>query len=348
MEYKFNVGDIVKVKTNGRGFAPDRIGEIYIITERGKYAIEPGYKAMDQKGNIHTNSYYDDFVGEDSFDPHDADFLVGKWFIPKMNDIEGSLCKTSTKYKIESVSRSTIRFKPKPTFTSTMGISFMNFFSECNIVDEPVEEPTSKSIHHWRNLNLEEWLRETKEMNYTESQLESHIGSPSTCNYTGIYQKLEGDGSWGKAKILYEKWNTQSIEPWSIGTYVVFVVNYGGHPKGTISKIEKNYSSYCTVEAKYEDRLHEGCNLNHEEECKWFATESEALAYSKHHFPPKIQPGSVVGYTQKEGISVHGTLSECVGVSTTSMGIAGKYHVLDEQEPIIINRVSKRSKIKVM
>jgi len=71
----------------------------------------------------------------------------------------------------------------------------------------------------------------------------------------------------------------KSIEEWSVGSYVVFLKEYGGHPKGTISKIIINEPQCAQVEHSFYGR-NEGCRLYKDKECKWFATIEEAEAFA--------------------------------------------------------------------
>jgi len=69
------------------------------------------------------------------------------------------------------------------------------------------------------------------------------------------------------------------IEKWAVGTYVVFVIEYGGNPAGSISKIIKDYGGGVRVELLFNMGSH--CNLTKESECKWFAAEEEAITFAK-------------------------------------------------------------------
>lgn len=62
------------------------------------------------------------------------------------------------------------------------------------------------------NVSFEKWLKETKEKNLSLVELEEYIRRPSTCPYEEVYSKLQGLYSSGKAKILYDLWN--SPEKW--------------------------------------------------------------------------------------------------------------------------------------
>lgn len=69
MDYKFNVGDKVRIVAGGSGCHPDTIGYEVTITELGSYGIKPGYKIDNL--NIHTNTKtrgFNGFIGEKSFE----------------------------------------------------------------------------------------------------------------------------------------------------------------------------------------------------------------------------------------------------------------------------------------
>jgi hypothetical protein len=71
------------------------------------------------------------------------------------------------------------------------------------------------------------------------------------------------------------------VEKWSVGTYVVFLIDYGYNNKGTISKITDNSTSIVEVEAPLHSDVNERCNLIKDRECKWFPTLKEAEEFSK-------------------------------------------------------------------
>jgi hypothetical protein len=67
MNYKFNVGDIVKVIMSGSGCGPEEVGLEVTIIERGDYSYGPGYKVYPPIGNTKHN-HYDGLIGEESFE----------------------------------------------------------------------------------------------------------------------------------------------------------------------------------------------------------------------------------------------------------------------------------------
>jgi hypothetical protein len=73
----------------------------------------------------------------------------------------------------------------------------------------PLKESSTNSIR-FKNMNLEEWLSETKKLNFSLSELENHIGSNYTCRFN-IYIKLKGKNSLEKARILCNEWNKPEI-----------------------------------------------------------------------------------------------------------------------------------------
>ncbi len=69
MEYKFEIGDQVKIIESGDGCGRGVLGEIVTILEKGIYISIPGYKISDTT-KPNTNSMtgnYDGFCGETSF-----------------------------------------------------------------------------------------------------------------------------------------------------------------------------------------------------------------------------------------------------------------------------------------
>jgi len=72
MNYKFEIGDKVKVTQSGIGCAPEEVGREVIIIEKGIYSNEKGYKVTPPIGNcIQTNPVYKTYNGmisERSFD----------------------------------------------------------------------------------------------------------------------------------------------------------------------------------------------------------------------------------------------------------------------------------------
>lgn len=61
-------------------------------------------------------------------------------------------------------------------------------------------------------LNLEDWLRETKKLNLSEEQLEKQIRLGPTCNFDMVYLQLKGLDSDEKAEILWNEWNKPEID----------------------------------------------------------------------------------------------------------------------------------------
>lgn len=67
MNYKFNIGDTVKVVKSGQGVAGEHIGKTVTIIEQGTYRKEPGYKVDPPIGNSKTG-VYNYMIGESSFE----------------------------------------------------------------------------------------------------------------------------------------------------------------------------------------------------------------------------------------------------------------------------------------
>jgi hypothetical protein len=71
---------------------------------------------------------------------------------------------------------------------------------------EIINESSRNSIC-FGNMNLEEWLRETKKLNLSLPELEKQISLTPTCNFDMVYLKLKGIESTEKAEILWNEWN---------------------------------------------------------------------------------------------------------------------------------------------
>ncbi len=67
MNYKFKVGDVVKIVSSGEGFGHSKVGKTVTITALGKYCARNGYRVTPELGNKLKNDYKG-FNGEDSFE----------------------------------------------------------------------------------------------------------------------------------------------------------------------------------------------------------------------------------------------------------------------------------------
>lgn len=69
MEYKFKVGDIVEIITNGSGYSSDAVGCHVTILELGVYDSKIGYRTtIPERGRSNAESgKYNYMAGEDSF-----------------------------------------------------------------------------------------------------------------------------------------------------------------------------------------------------------------------------------------------------------------------------------------
>jgi MoxR-like ATPase len=69
--YKFNVGDKVRVVRGGIGCSPDEVGKEVVIVERGEYSNDPGYRVEPPIGNSDPKSsayrYYNGMISERAF-----------------------------------------------------------------------------------------------------------------------------------------------------------------------------------------------------------------------------------------------------------------------------------------
>ena len=66
MNYKYKIGDKVKVITGGNGCSPDEKGEIATIIKLGVYFHGPGYVVDPPIGNCVTGTH-DKMIGEHTF-----------------------------------------------------------------------------------------------------------------------------------------------------------------------------------------------------------------------------------------------------------------------------------------
>ena len=64
----------------------------------------------------------------------------------------------------------------------------------------------------FNQLNIEDWLRETKKLNLSLEELDKHISSSATCNHNKVYLKLKGNTLEQKAEILWNEWNKPEID----------------------------------------------------------------------------------------------------------------------------------------
>ena len=101
------------------------------------------------------------------------------------------------------------------------------------------------------------------------------------------------NGKW--AEIIEPK---KEVEPWTVGTYVVFLKKYGGHPKGTVDTIIKRCNSTVVeVSLPYKGNINNLCALSIDKECKWFPTLQEAEAFSRELLEEESM--EIAGYNVK-------------------------------------------------
>lgn len=104
MNYKFEIGDIVKVVFTGSGCGPKYLNDIVTIIDRGVYGTNPGYKVHPAIGNTLSGDYKG-FIGEETFE------LVSKPVRDsiKTNPIKiKNMAKTKTITKRSTAERRTI------------------------------------------------------------------------------------------------------------------------------------------------------------------------------------------------------------------------------------------------
>lgn len=147
----------------------------------------------------------------------------------------------------------------------------------------------------WNKRNIQEVLAETirrypvgtvvKSPIYPDNK---YIVKTTPIIYKNLTVISDGDGkvtlfdfdknTW--AEIVKE---TQPKE-WAVGTYFVFLRDYGGHPKGTIDKIIKDNGPITVKSSLFYNGSSDNCNLRKDNEAKWFATKSEAEVFVKTQF----------------------------------------------------------------
>jgi hypothetical protein len=75
---------------------------------------------------------------------------------------------------------------------------------------------------------LEEWLKATKAKNFSLDDIINYVRENSTCPRFDVWQKLRGNDSIEKAKILYKEWNDKKHPEWfyklkyKVGDKVIF------------------------------------------------------------------------------------------------------------------------------
>lgn len=78
-----------------------------------------------------------------------------------------------------------------------------NYYTE-----DSLELPTSNIIEE---KSVEKWLRETKALNLSLKELESHIDNDTGKTPYEIYELLKGESPLEKSKILHEEWNNSKL-----------------------------------------------------------------------------------------------------------------------------------------
>ena len=93
------------------------------------------------------------------------------------------------------------------------------------------------------------------------------------------------------------------VQKWAVGTYVVFLKNYGDNPKGTVDRIGKDFGE--TIQAATKYIFHDSsslCNMNKNTEVKWFATQQEAEEFAKTlREPEPVKPSVELKWTPQVG-----------------------------------------------
>ena len=105
-----------------------------------------------------------------------------------------------------------------------------------------------------------------------------------------LFHKHYYNGKW--AEIIEPK---KEVEPWAIGTYVVFLKEYGKSSVGDIDKIENVRDDKQVATLEKED-ISPGPK-DSDEYLKWFPTLQEAEAFSKELL--KVEPMEIAGYSVK-------------------------------------------------
>jgi len=82
-DYKFKIGDKVRIVKKGMGYSPECIGEVVEILELGEYLGKPGYRTSKTKGTSNTNNGFCNSMAEErSFELYTEEvmFEKDKWY----------------------------------------------------------------------------------------------------------------------------------------------------------------------------------------------------------------------------------------------------------------------------
>ena len=134
---------------------------------------------------------------------------------------------------------------------------------------------------------LEQWIEETKKKNLSLKDLEKYIRNSLSCPYD-IFLNLTGLDSQDKAERLFAEWKNKpkSIEKWSVGSSVVLIEKYGGINVGETHEIDNEHSGESCISISKSVKY--AC-FPFKNNCKWFATKSEAEEFAKTLVKPVKQ-----------------------------------------------------------
>lgn len=145
----------------------------------------------------------------------------------------------------------------------------------CNIIGKSIESSTNiLYFNKYYNIIKGKW----SEADFLSLDKDISLIYSKELSLQEIQQYLP-DGHPDKIKQEVKE-EVKSREEWSVGSYVVFLKDYGGHHKGTIDTIRSTTSEYITVENCSFNGSKITCNLYRDSECKWFPTLQEAQKFS--------------------------------------------------------------------
>ena len=147
------------------------------------------------------------------------------------------------------------------------------------------------------------WFNPTAKLTSNSKEPGHSVGimKDGTKTYFGTHCALKQFGNIISTEEFYKK--IGHIKEWSVGTWVVFLKEYGGHPKGTVTDIEKKDGGSIYTIVKYNES-NIGCYFSKFEfnkAVKWFATKQEAEQWSQENFP-KVLPNSATSSKKLEDL----------------------------------------------
>lgn len=160
-------------------------------------------------------------------------------------------------------------------------------FKKYVLKEEIIEEKVIEQSTSETKTELELWLEDTKSLNLNLHDLINYVASGTTCNYNKIYTKLEGVGSQDKAKILFDKWNKEIIEPLPQFKVIETVE--------TITKVQNNEGNQFFIGDRFKSELNHIHKIKsftyNNEKTEIFAINEFEIAFNindiEHYIEPK-------------------------------------------------------------